>query len=487
MQPRLLARHVGNLLLILGFTMLVPTVYALLAGEPSAWSAFLISAAVTAGVGLVLRLQAPAEELHTRTALGMVTLGWTLAAFASALPFLLSGAVTHWVDALFEAAAGVTTTGATVIRTVEALPGSLLLWRSMLQWFGGMGIAVLFVSVFPRVGIGAIQLFRAEVPGPQPEKILPRLSETAKLLWSMYGVMTVAAAVLLMLAGMEPFDAVNHALTTVSTGGFSTHSTGVAAWAGSAVEVILTLFVFLGATNFLLQYRLFRLGDWRALRNDEEFRLYTILVLGAGFLIAASLWAGQVFAPGAAVRTGLFHAVSIMSTTGLAAVDYTLWPPLAQAVLFLLMFVGGSAGSTAGGPKVVRVMLALKHGAGEIRRLLHPRSVRVVRLGDSPLPPPVFSAVTAFLFVYMTTWFVSIVVLAALGLPLHDAAVAAISALGNIGPGFGAIGPTETFADFSSAVKLYLAALMLVGRLEVLSVFVLFQAEFWDRGPKRRS
>lgn len=484
MQLRILVRHVGNLLAIVALTMLVPVVFAWWADEAAARTAFLVSAAVTASVGLVLRIRTEEEELNVRTAVGVVTIGWAAAAVASALPFLLLGA--HWSDALFEAVAGVTTTGATAINELEWQPRALLLWRSMLQWFGGMGIVVLFVSVFPQLGIGAIQLFRAEVPGPQPEKLLPRLSETSKLLWGIYGLLTGLAALLLMLTGLAPFDAINHALTTVSTGGFSTRSAGMAAFASPAAEIVVIVFMFLGAMNFVLLYRLIRFGDFRAVRRDEEFRLYTTFALVGGLLMAASLWLGQRVPVGAAVRHGLFQAVSIMTTTGFAAGDYTLWPPLAQAVLFVLMFVGGSAGSTAGGPKVVRILVALKHGVGEMRRLLHPRVVRVVRIGDAPLPTTVFAAVTAFLFVYMTTWFVSIIVLGALGVPLADGIVAAISALGNIGPGFGAIGPTETFSDFSPAAKLYLSLLMLVGRLEMLSVFVLFQPEFWDRRPKRR-
>ncbi len=501
MQPRLLARHVGNLLAIVGLAMLIPALYALLAGEDAAWWAFVASSALAVAAGAALRFRTPAEELHIRTAVGVVTLGWAAAAAVSALPFALSGATPHWADALFEAFAGVTATGATVITGLEAQPRAVLLWRSLLQWFGGMGIVVLFVSVFPRIGMGAIQLFRAEVPGPQPEKILPRLSETAKLLWGIYGGLTAAAAALLLLAGLEPFDAVNHALTAVSTGGFSTRSAGVAALNNPAAEVVLTLFMFLGATNFMLQYRLFRHGDWRAARRDAEFRLYAALALGGGLLIAMALWAGPGGGapdgaggaaaartpPGEALRRGLFHSVSMLSTTGFAAADYTLWPGLAQAVLFLLMFSGGSAGSTAGGPKVVRVLLAAKHGWGEIQRVLHPRSVRMARMGDAPVPAPVFSAVAAFLFLYMLTWFVSIVALAALGVPFPDAAGAAISALGNIGPGFGAIGPAHTFAPFSSAAKVYLSLLMLVGRLEVLSVFVLFRPDFWDRRRHRRA
>lgn len=484
MQPSVLVRHVGNVLLLVAVAMLIPAAYALLAGEASAGNAFLLSTVFTAAVGIALRVRTTDEELSVRTALGVVTLGWTAAGVASALPLGLLGL--SWVDALFEAVSAVTATGATVLHDVEGQPRALLLWRSVLQWFGGVGIIVLFTSVFPRLGIGAIQLFRAEVTGPHPEKLLPRLSESSKLLWVIYGLLTAAAAVLLVLAGMPVFDAINHALTTVSTGGFSTRNAGVAAFGSAAVEMVITLFMFLGATNFMLLYRVLRLGDWRAARGDAEFRLYVGLIVAGGLLIAAALWLQHAESPGEALRHGLFQAAAVVSTTGFAAADYTLWPHLAQAVLFVLMFIGGSAGSTAGGPKVIRILVAVKHGAGEILRLLHPRSVRVVRVDDEPVPQPVFAAVTAFLFVYMGTWFVSIVVLAALGLSLPDAAVAAISALGNIGPGFGNIGPTDTFSGFAAPVKVYLMLLMLVGRLEVLSVFVLLLPGFWDRLPTRR-
>lgn len=483
MQPRLLAHHVGNLLLIVAVAMLVPAAYGSLAGEGESSALFLLSGAITAVVGALLRVRTPEDALNIRTALGVVTLGWAGAGVASALPLWLSGL--PWVDAFFEAVSGVTTTGATAVSNVETLDRSLLLWRSMLQWLGGMGIVVLSASVFPRLGIGAIQLFRAEVSGPQPEKLLPRLSETSKLLWRLYALLTAAAALLFWRAGMPIFDAVNHAMTTVSTGGFSTRSEGIATFQSPAVETVATVFMFLGATNFMLLYRVFRRGQWRALL-DEEFRLYFAFVAGGGLLIAASLWLQHAEPLGTAVRRGLFQVASVISSTGFAAADFTSWPPLAQAVLFLVMFVGGSAGSTAGGPKVIRILIALKHGVGEIRRMLHPRSVRVVRLADAPVANEAFAAVTAFLSVYMVTWFGSIVVLSALGLSVSDAAAVAISTLGNIGVGFGAMAPTETLAGLSAGAKLYLSFLMLAGRLELLSVFLLLQPEFWARGPRRR-
>lgn len=485
MEPRLLAHLVGRLVFLLGLFMLVPAAYALLAGEGTA-AAFGLSAALVLLPSLVLARPVD-QELDIRTALGVVTFGWAAASLAGALPFWLAGAVPHWADAVFESVSSFTTTGATVLTGLAARPRSLLLWRSLLQWLGGMGIIVLFVSVFPRLGLGSGQLFRAELPGPSPEKLLPRLAENARMLWILYAALTAAAALLLRLTGIEWFDAINHALTTVATGGHSTRDAGVLAWANPWAEGVLLLFMFLGGTNFYLQYRLFRFGDWRTAAADREFWAYTGLMAAAGVFIALDLYWETGTGLGKGLRLGLFQAVSVMTTTGHTAADYTLWPALSQALLFALMWVGGSAGSTSGGPKVVRWLVLVKHGFQEISRLLHPRSVQVLRVGERTVSERVVSAVGGFLVLYVIIWFISVVVLAGMGLDPVSAAAAGIASLGNIGPGFGAIGPGHTFAAFSPAAKLFMAFLMLVGRLEVLVVLVLLHPAFWERRPRRRA
>ncbi|HEY8417812.1 MAG TPA: TrkH family potassium uptake protein, partial [Limnochordales bacterium] len=468
MQPRLLAYLVGRLTLLVGVSMLVPLAYALLTGDGSVRAFALAVACVLLLGGLMAR---PVEaELDARTALGVVTLGWAAAGVAGALPFWFAGVFSHWTDALFESVSGFTTTGATVMTNLAAQPRALLLWRSLLQWLGGMGIIVLFMSVFPRLGIGAGHLFRAEVPGPQPEKILPRVAESARVLWLIYLGLTAAAALLLRLTGLDWFDAINHALTGVATGGYSTRDAGVAAFANPWAETVLLLFMFLGGTNFFLQYRLFRFGDWRALAGNREFWVYSGLLLGAGLLIALDLHWETGAGWGTVLRMGLFQAVSIMTTTGYAVADYTLWPPLSQAVLFALMWVGGSSGSTSGGPKVVRWIVLVKHGVHELSRLLHPRAVQALRIGDRNVSERIFSAVAGFVVLYVVIWFVSVVVLAGMGLDAVTAAAAAIASLGNIGPGFGTLGPAYSFASLAPSAKLYLSFLMLVGRLEVLVV-----------------
>lgn len=484
-------RHVGNLLVIIGLCMLLPGLYALLIAEKTA-GAFFVAAAVAVAFGFILgapiasRSVVQKDALHVRDALGVVVAGWFAVAAAGALPFLFAGTFSHWSDALFEAVSGFTTTGATVIIDVGSQPRSLLLWRSLLQWLGGMGIVVLFLSVFPRFGIGGLALFRAEVPGPAPKKALPRLSSTSKLLWLIYVLLTGAALGLLVLVGMEPFDALNHALATVSTGGFSTRSGGPAVFDNPGIRLVLTVFMFLGGMNFLLQYQLFRFGQWQVVIRDGEFKLYSALLSGAAGLIALSLWTQESWPPLTALGGGLFQAVSTMTTTGYAIGDYGQWPPLSQSLLFVLLFIGGSAGSTAGGPKVMRILIAVKHGISQLRQLIHPRSVAVVRVDGQAVSDGLFAGVAAFLILYAAVWLGGVIVLGALGMSPVDAAAASVAALGNIGTAFGATGPARTYAPLSSAIKLFLSLLMIIGRLEVLSILALLHPAFWDGRGRRR-
>ncbi len=485
MQPLLLLRLIGRILVMIGLFMLIPFAYALAVADPTA-RAFGWSAAHALVAGWLLGRIRADEELEPRTAIAVVTLGWAAAGVAGALPFWFAGVFPHWADALFESVSGFSTTGATVMMDLDHQPRALLLWRSLLQWLGGMGIIVLFVSVFPRLGMGSQQLFRAEVPGPAPEKLLPRVAESGRMLWVIYLALTAAAALLLLGTGVSGFDAVNHALTAVATGGYSTHDASVAAWNNPLAEWVLILFMFLGGTNFVLQYRLFRHGDWRTAAGDREFWTYAGLLAAASLAIAVDLHLETGSGLGGSLRPAVFQAVSVMTTTGYTSEAYTLWPALSQAVLFVLMWVGGSAGSTSGGPKVIRLLVLVKHGLKEINQVLHPRAVQIVRIGDRPVSERVFAAVAGFVFLYLTAWFVSVVVLAATGLDVVTATSAAIASLGNIGPGFGAIGPGHTFAPLPAAAKLYLSFLMIVGRLEVLFVLVLFHPAFWERRTRRR-
>lgn len=478
MHRKLVARVLGRLALLLSVCMSLPLGVALADGRCA--SAFGASMALAAGVGLLMGAasrRATAEEPRPRDAFVIVTLGWLLAAVLGAAPFVLAGALEP-VDALFESTSGFTTTGATVIARVEEMPAALLLWRSMLQWLGGMGIIVLFVSVMQRPGAGGSYLFRAEFPGLMQEKLLPRIAATARLLWGLYAAITLVAVLSYRATGLSLFDAVNHAFTTLSTGGFSTRTAGV--WDNPWTEAAATLFMFLGGTSFVLQYRLYRLRDWAALRSASELWAYLGVAGVATLLVmAATLGAGVYHDPVTALRKAAFQVVSLLSTTGFTSADYGAWPPMAGAVLFTVMFVGGMTASTGGGPKVLRWMVMFKQAALELVRLLHPRSVQLLRLGGKTVPERIVIEIAAFLVIYMAAWFAGFIVLAATGLDVVSAASGTIACLGNIGPGFGSVGPTGNYAHLSPLAKIVLSVLMVVGRLEVYSVLAALHPDFW--------
>lgn len=488
MQSRPVVGHVGHFLTLFGLFTSVPTVYAFVAGDEAARS-FLFAALIMIALGFTLGRSgkrqrsglAPEKGSSDKYGLAVVTVGWLTVSVAGALPFWLHGTFPHWTDALFESVSGFTTTGATVMSQLETKPRSLLLWRSMLQWLGGMGIVVLFLSVFPRLGMDGFALYRAEVAGPDPQKALPRLAATSKLLWSIYILQTVVAFSLLSFVGLPPFDAFNHALSTVSTGGFSTRTDGLLAFDNSKLQWALLPVMFFGGMNFLLQYRLVRDMAWRKVLADEEFKLYTALVCVGGGIIALSLWLQGGWSPSKALSSGLFQAASTLTTTGYTVDDYGGWPPLTQTVLFALLFVGGSAGSTSGGLKVIRLLIGWKHAGVYLRQVLHPRSVAVVRVGERAVSDKLLNSVTAFFLLYWLTWFVGIIGLGALGLSWSDAVSASIAALGNTGTAFGATGPVGGYASFSPGVKMLLASFMIIGRLEVVSLFVMVRYVFSER------
>jgi trk system potassium uptake protein len=438
-----------------------------------------ISATLTAAVGLLGRWATPVpQELGFREGFLTVTLTWTAVGLAGALPFLVSGATPSPVDAIFESMSGFTTTGSTILTDIEAVAPGILLWRSLTQWLGGMGIIVLGIAILPYLGVGGMQLFRAEVPGPTKDRLRPRIRETAKALWAVYAGLTVAVGLLFLAGGMGPFDAVNHALTTMPTGGFSTRNESMGAFS-PFVQWVTIVFMFLAGVNFTLHYRAV---TRRALPylSDGEWRLYTGVIVGACVLVAI-----VTHRPGAAIestiRDATFQVVAVITTTGYGTADYALWAPVAQVALFLLFFVGGMAGSTSGGPKSVRVLLILKHGFGEMRRYLHPRAVLVTKLSGHPVPSEVMLNVFAFMILYVGLFGIGTLLLAAGGLSLAGAAGAAATAISNVGPGLAEVGPTASFAPLPGASKLLMVVLMLVGRLEIYTVILLFHPDLWRR------
>ncbi|MEX2571131.1 MAG: TrkH family potassium uptake protein [Gemmatimonadota bacterium] len=437
------------------------------------------SAVIVAGVGGVGRYftHVP-DDLNHREGFATVSLAWTAVGIAGAIPYIASGAIASPIDALFESMSGFTTTGATILVDIETVAPGILLWRSLTQWLGGMGIIVLGIAVLPYLGVGGMQLFRAEVPGPTKDRLRPRIRETAKLLWMVYAGLTLLLVALFLIGGMSFFDAVNHALTTLPTGGFSTRNASMGAFP-PFIHWVTVVFMYLAGINFALHYRALRAG-WQPYWRDGEWRLYTTIIAAATLLVAVTTHVPGNSLEGT-LRTAVFQVVSIVTTTGYGTADYVLWAPFAQISLFLLFFVGGMAGSTAGGPKVVRVLLILKHGFGEMRRYLHPRAILVTKLSGMPVPPEVMLNVFAFMILYVGLFGVGTLLMAGTGMTLASSAAAAATSISNVGPGFDQLGPTANYALVAGWGKLVMVVLMLVGRLEIYTVLLLFHPGLWKR------
>ncbi len=481
MNPFALARALGALAVALAAVLLVPLPLSL-SDRDGVHTAFLVSSAFSGGLGgaLLAGTRGRSPELTHREGFAVVTLGWVLFGVVGALPYRWSGAIPSVVDAVFESVSGFTTTGATILTDIEVLPRSLLLWRALTHWLGGMGIIVLGLAILPVLGVGGMQLFRAEVPGPTADRLRPRIQDTAKLLWGVYVGLTAAEVALLMLGGMDWFDAVCHAFATMATGGFSTRNASVGAFGSAYVDAVVTVFMLLAGVNFALHHALLA-GRWRRALKNEELKAYLALAAGATVVIFLANARGPYGSPGENLRYSAFQAVSILTTTGFGTADYETWPVLCQVLLVLLMFVGGSAGSTGGGMKVSRVLLILKHAWVQVWSLIHPRGVRVVKLDGDPVPPEVLQGVLGFFALYLGVVGAGTLGMAALGVDPVTAVASVVACVGNIGPGLGGVGPADNYAHLPQVGKALLTFCMLVGRLELFTVFVLFHPNAWRR------
>jgi trk system potassium uptake protein TrkH len=443
--------------------------------------ALLISAAVTAMVGfLAYRFTTLERTLRAREGFAIVTFGWLGFSVFGSLPYLLSGAIPSFTDAFFETISGFTTTGATILTDIEELPHGLLFWRSLTHWLGGMGIIVLSLAILPFLGVGGMQLFKAEVPGPVADKLTPRVTETAKILWGVYVLLSAVQTLLLILGGMTLFDALCHTFGTMATGGYSTRNASVGAYDSAYIDYVITAFMFLAGANFSLHYRFLR-GQWWAYRRDREFLVYAGIVLVATGVIGAELWWYNYDSFAEALRYALFQVVSIQTTTGYGTADYEHWSPSSQYVLWILMFVGGCAGSTGGGMKVMRLHLLFKFSVAEFTRLLHPNAVVPVRMRKVAVPREVVTTILGFFVLYIFLFTLGVLLMTLLGLDILSALGAVAATLGNIGPGLGAVGPTDNYAFIPAIGKWILSLLMLLGRLEIFTVLVLFSPAFWKR------
>ena len=478
MNFRLIESVLGWLLLIYAAIMGIPLFCALLEKEPSTVP-FLFTIALTGIVGFILTHHGRKEgRMGIREGFAIVSGAWILTSLSGALPFYLSNAVPSYIDGVFETVSGLTTTGASVIDNVEVLSNSLLLWRSLTHWLGGMGIIVLFIVFLPKIGAGAVHLFNAEVPGPMAERVLPRIRDNAARLWQIYVGFTLLQIVLLVLAGMPWFDSVNHSFATMATGGFSTKNASIMYYNNSAIELIIVVFMIIAGGNFGLYFLAWSRG-LKHILQDTEFRIYLAIIAGATLVISLSLWLAGGKEIISSLRLALFQVASIITTTGFASADFDKWPSLAKIVLFLLMFIGGSAGSTAGGIKVARMILLMKLGWAELRRAVHPRAVMSINYGGKHVDPLMLNTVAVFFFLFMAIFGFATILLSATGLEPFDAMSAVAATLGNVGPGFGIVGPTTTYSSINAFGEVVLILCMLLGRLELFTLLVVLQPEFW--------
>ncbi len=481
MNPLILVKIISILLVILSGFMSVPAGIALFSGEVLSARAFGATMGTTiavAGAALILLRKYRADVISTRDGFLMVTLSWVMASAIGAMPFYLSGAIPSYTDAFFETISGFSTTGASILTDIESLPRPLLFWRSLTQWMGGMGIVVLAVAVLPLMGIGGLQLINAEAPGPTADRLTPRITGTAKLLWFIYVGYTTALALLLMAGGMDLFDALTHAFTTMATGGFSVKNAGIGHYNSAYIDGVFTLFMLIAGVNFTLHYRLLtgRLGP---IRRDSELKAYLLIFAASTAVVAFSLYGTTCKTVGESLRYASFQTASIITTTGFATADFEQWPLLGQVVLFTLMFVGGCAGSTGGGIKVMRLVILFKQAVNEMKLLLHPRGVFALKMSGSMVKKDIVYSVSGFFFLYAAVLLTVTVITASAGHDITTSFTAALTTLGNIGPGFGTIGPMENFSLFEDYIKWTLSFAMLVGRLELYTVLVIFLPRFW--------
>jgi trk system potassium uptake protein len=477
MNPQDVIRIVGVLLVATAASMLPCVPFAVGEGLTAPW---LTSIGIVGGLGAAGWLvTARIQGINAREGVAIVGLGWVAIVLAGALPFVLAGVAPSVPAAIFESTSGFTTTGATVFPVIEDLPPSFLLWRSISHWIGGMGIIVLGVAILPLLGVGGAQLFRAEVPGITTDRLAPRIVTTARLLWGVYVLLTAVLGLLYLALGMTPFDAANHAMSALATGGFSTRTASLGAFS-AAIQWVTVFFMFVAGVNFTLHYRLLT-GRWNAWFRDAEWRWYFASAVGVSVVIFVALGLAEEAWTGETLRRAVFNTVAVHSTTGFATADFALWPSVAQVLLVGLMFVGAMGGSTGGGFKVVRAAVVTEHTMGEIRKVLHPRAVVVTRLGRTPVRNEIVLNVLAFLGMYVATHAVGTVILAALGSDIVTAMSAALAAMSSIGPGLGAVGPAAHYGHLGDPALLVLSALMLLGRLEFYTLLVLFLPGLWRR------
>ncbi len=480
MNFRMIFKSIGAVLFIEAACMIPSLMVSLIYGQPDS-SAFLLTMLILLLVGFVLRCIKPVTtDIYTRDGFAIVSFGWIFVSLFGALPFIFSGAIPSFIDAFFESVSGFTTTGSSILNQVENLPRGILFWRSFTHWIGGMGVLVLTLAILPSAKATGFQIMKAESPGPSPEKLVPKIGQTAKILYTIYIVMTAAQVFLLLIAKMPLYDALIHTFGTAGTGGFSNRNTSVGAYENVYIEVIITVFMFLFGINFTLYYQSLK-GNLRSVLRDDEFRFYLGTVLASIVLITLDLY-GQAFETvGESLRHASFQVSTIITTTGYSTTDFNLWPMFSKSILVLLMFIGASAGSTGGGIKCIRIVVLLKIIRREISKVIHPRSVYSVKIGGKAVDEERMSGISTYFFVYITIFVVSLLVVSLDNMDPVSTFTSVAATIGNIGPGLELVGPYGNFADFSALSKAVFSFCMIVGRLEIFPVLLLFAPTFWKR------
>ncbi len=482
MNPNSVIKFIGILLIFLGASMCFPLGVAIIGGDESIF-ALIISIVITTGIGLLmffLTKKGNMAHLSHRDGMAIVTFGWITAGLFGAIPYILSGTIPDLTSACFESISGFTTTGATVLQNVEGVSPGILLWRSLTQWIGGMGIIVLSVAILPFLGVGGMQLYRAEIPSPIVDKLKPRISDASKALWKVYLTITAVEIIFLVFGGMPILDAINHTLCTIPTGGFSIKNTGIGSYNNLYFETVIIIFMIIAGMNFSHHYRVIYDGPKVFLR-DPEWRVFLYFIAALTAIITFDICGTVYNSLSTSFRYASFQVTSIITTTGFTSADYELWPLLSQTLLMVSMFLGGMAGSAGGGLKTMRVMLLIKHAYQEIFRIIHPHAVTTVKMGSRVVPQETLNSIWGFFTLYLMLFVASSIFMIMLGLDMVSAFSSVAACIFNVGRGLGSYGPMDNFMALPLAGKWILIFCMLIGRLEIYSVLVLLTPEFWRK------
>lgn len=471
----------GKIFIVSGIAMTFPWLVAIIYQEREMYSAFygVVIPAIIIGVLLTIAVTPSNKAIRIRDGFLIVALVWILVTLLGSFPFVLSNKMS-FVDSFFEMASGFSTTGASVLTDIESMPYSILFWRSFTHWLGGLGIVIFAIAIMPQLNIGGFNILRAETPGPTYEKISPKFKGQSRILFTIYLILTVAQTILLKLGGLNWFDALVHTFGTVGTGGFSSYNDSLGHFQSTYVSLVVTLFMVLSALNFTLYYTSIKRGLHGFLK-DSEFRFYMIVIFVATALISLNLFYTNVYGLPVALRESAFQVASVITTTGYATVNYDLWPTFSKAILFCLMMIGGCSGSTGGGLKAIRALIIIRFIRRGILVRLHPSAVCTVRLGPKTVPGDVVTAVGGFSLLYVATIMFSSVIISFDNHDMITSLTAAMACIGSIGPGFGGVGPAMNYSIFSDPIKMFLSFLMLAGRLELFTLFMLFTPKFWNR------